>query len=157
VDGDTYQMKFLSQALTAQFTKRAPGLQKTEDADFGDEPPGSGGLLPALLQFTQLLVEGEKAFTEFFYYGSQPLDGRAEIVDVLITKKANVECRWYFRVTDGSLVGFDTSLATDVDSCEVRFLQYGEFQGRRFPNRFAVKYGDIEYGIFDVQSIEVTN
>ena len=157
VDGDTYQMKFLPQALTAQFTKRAPGLQKTEDADFSDEPPGSGGLLPALLQFKQLLAEGEKAFTEFFYYGSQPLDGRAEIVDVLITKKANVECRWYFRVTDGSLVGFDTSLASDVDSCEVRFLQYGEFQGRRFPNRFAVKYGDIEYGIFDVQSIEVTN
>ena len=154
-DGDCVQIKLLPQALTAQFTKRAPGLQNVDGSDFLDEPPGSGGLLAALHQFKLLLTEGAGAFTEFSYYGSQPLDGRTTMVDVIITKKSTIECRWYFRVTDGVLVGFDSSLGTDMDSSEIRFLQYDEFQGRRFPSRFVVRYGDTEYGIFEVLSIEV--
>ena len=38
----------------------------------------------------------------------------------------------------------------------VRFLQYGDFQGRQFPSRIAVLYGDTEYGVFDILSIETT-
>ena len=155
-DGDNFQIKLLPQALTAQFTKRAPGLQNLDGADFIDEPPGSGGLLAALYQFKLLLSEGKSAFTQFSYSGSQPLDGRGTMVDVLETKKSSVECRWYFSVTDGALVGFDSSLGEDVDSCEVRFLQYGDFQGRRFPNRISVRYGEISYGIFEIQTIDVT-
>jgi serine protease Do len=154
-DGDAFQMKLLPQALTAQFTKRAPGLQNLDGTDFLDEPPGSGGLLAALYQFKLLLTEGAAGFTEFSYYGSQPLDGRATMVDVIITKKSTIECRWYFRATDGALVGFDSSLGGDMDSSEIRFLQFDEFQGRRFPSQFAVRYGDTEYGVFDVQSMEL--
>ncbi len=156
-DGDNLQIKLFPQALSAQFTKRAPGLQKLDDTDFLDEPPGSGGLLAALYQFKLLLTEGAPAFTEFSYYGSQPLDGRATTVDVLITKKSTIECRWYFRVTDGALVGFDSYLGPDVDGCEIRFLQLGDFQGRRFPNRLSVRYGDTQYGVFDLLSIETTS
>ena len=155
-DGDNFQIKLLPQALTAQFTKRAPGLQNLEGADFIDEPPGSGGLLAALYQFKLLLSEGKSAFTEFSYRGSQPLDGRGTMVDVLETKKSSVECLWYFSVNDGALVGFDTSLGEDVDACEVRFLQFGDFQSRHFPSRFSVKYGDTAYGTFEVQTIDVT-
>ena len=64
-DGDSFQIKLLPQALTAQFTKRAPGLQNLEGADFIDEPPGSGGLLAALYQFKLLLSVGKSAFTAF--------------------------------------------------------------------------------------------
>ena len=155
-DGDNFQIKLLPQALTAQFTKRAPGLQNLEGADFIDEPPGSGGLLAALYQFKLLLSEGKSAFTAFSYSGSQPLDGRGTMVDVLETKKSSVECRWYFSVNDGALVGFDSSLGEDIDSCEVRFLQFGDFQGRHFPSRFSVRYGTVDYGTFEVQNIDVT-
>ncbi len=155
-DGDSFQIKLLPQALTVQFTKRAPGLQNLEGADFIDEPPGSGGLLAALYQFKLLLSEGKAAFNRFSYYGSQPLDGRGTMVDVLETKKSSIECRWYFSVSDGALVGFDSSLGEEVDSCEVRFQQYGDFQGRRFPSRFSVRYGDTAYGVFEVQTIDVT-
>jgi serine protease Do len=154
-DGDNFQIKLLPQALTAQFTKRAPGLQNLEGADFIDEPPGSGGLLAALYQFKLLLSEGKSAFNEFSYRGSQPLDGHAAMVDVIETKKSSVECRWYFSVQEGSLVGFDSSLGEDVDACEVRFTQHGDFQGRHFPNRFNVRYGDTAYGVFEVQSLDV--
>ena len=156
VDGDSFQIKLLPQALTAQFTKRAPGLQKLDGTDFVDEPPGSGGLLSALYQFKLLLTEGATAFNEIFYDGSHPLDGRGPTVDVLVTKKSTIECHWYFRTNDGSLVGFDSSLGTDVDASEVRFLQYTDLQGRHFPNRFSVRYGDTDYGTFDLLTIDVT-
>src|SRR5262249_46448915 len=57
-DGDGFQIKLLPQALSIQFTKRAPGLQKVDGTDFLDEPPGSGGLLAALYQLKLLLTEG---------------------------------------------------------------------------------------------------
>ncbi|WP_040593098.1 S1C family serine protease [Schlesneria paludicola] len=155
-DGDTFQLKLYPQALTAQFTKRAPGLQNLDGTDFLDEPPGTGGLLAALYQFKLLLTEGPTAFNEVFYDGSQPLDGRAMHVDVLVTKKSTLECRWYFRASDGTLIGFDSSLGIDSDSCDIRFLQYGEFQGNRFPNRWMVRYGDTEYGIFDLIGVEAS-
>jgi serine protease Do len=156
LDGDKFQFKLLPQALSVQFSKRAPGLQNLDQTDFVDEPPGSGGLLAALHQFKLLLTEGKSAFTEFSYYGSQPLDGRGPTVDVLVTKKSTVECHWYFRINDGLLVGFDSSLGIDVDASQVRFLQYSDFQGRHFPSRFAVRYGNTDYGTFDVLTIDVT-
>ena len=155
LDGDKFQFKLLPRALSAQFTKRAPGLQNLDQNDFIDEPPGSGGLLAALYQFKLLLTEGKSAFSEFYYYGSQPLDGRGPTVDVLISKKSTVECRWYFRVSDGLLVGFDSSLGIDLDASQIRFLQYSDFQGRHFPSRFSVRFGTIEYGMFDVRTIDV--
>ena len=155
-DGDSFQFKLLPQALTAQFTKRAPGLQNLGGAEFSDEPPGTGGLLPALYQLKLLLSEGTSAFNQSTYYGSQPLDGSGLMVDVLVTKKSTVECRWYFDKKDSVLVGFDTALGTDVDACEVRFLRYSDFQGRQFPQRFSVRYGDTSYGQFELTSIDVT-
>ena len=155
IDGDDFQMKLLPQALAAQFSKRAPGLQRLDGTDFLDEPPGSGGLLAAFHQFKLLLTEGKSAFTEFSYYGSQPLDGRGPTVDVLITKKSTVECHWYFRNDNGLLVGFDSSLGIDVDASRIRFLQYSDIQGRHFPSRFSVRYGNTDYGTFDVLSIDV--
>lgn len=155
-DGDSFQFKLLPQALAAQFSKRAPGLQNLDGTDFGDEPPGSGGLLAALYQFKLLLTEGKSAFTEFTYEGSQPLDGRGPKVDVLLTRKSTVECRWFFRANDGLLIGLNCSLGVDVDSSQIRFLEYSDFQGRHFPSRFAVQYGDTVYGIFDVTGVDVT-
>lgn len=156
VDGDPFEIKLLPQALSASFTKRAPGLQTIGDSDYLDEPPGTGGLLAALQMFKLLLTQGSTAFTEFYYDGSQPLDGRTTRVDVLVTRKSGVECRWFFRVTDGKLVGLDSFLGPDVDACEIRFLQTAEFQGRTFPSRFSVRFGDTMYGQFDVKTIETT-
>ena len=155
-DGDKVQIKLLPQGLAVEFNKRAPGLQKTDGSDFVDEPPGSGGLLAALYQLKLLLTEGTSAFNDTTYYGSQPLDGRDTVVDVLVTKKSTLECRWYFRVTDGAFIGFDSSLGPNVDACEIRFLKYGDFHGRRFPNRLIIRYGDVEYGEFDLHSVEAT-
>lgn len=153
-DGDSIQVKLLPRASTAQFTKRAPGLQKIDGSDFLDEPPGSGGLLAALYQLKLLLTEGPTAFNDFHYAGSQPLDGGNRFVHVLATKISTLDSRWYFSAEDGKFVGFDSSLGLDVDACEVRFLQIGDFGGRPFPSRIAVRFGSTDFGTFDLNSIE---
>ena len=132
-----------------------PGLQSLENgADYLDEPPGSGGLLAALQQLKLLLTKGPEVFTEFSYVGSQPLDGRGASVDVLLTRKGGVETLWYFRKADATFVGFDSSLGTDVDACEIRFLQFGDFTGKKFPSRFTIRHGDAEFATFDVLTME---
>ena len=151
--GEDFVISLTEKGLGLQLAGR-PGLQPL-DGDFLDEPPGSGGFLAALYNFKLLLVRGTEAFTEFSYLGSQPLDGRGALVDVLVTRKAGVESRWYFRRTDGAFVGFDTYLGTDVDPCEIRFVDFTEFMGRRFPNRFTVRCGDAEFGTFDVMTLDV--
>ena len=133
-----------------------PGLQPLENgADFLDEPPGSGGLLAALQQLKLLLTNGPEVFTEFLYVGSRPLDGRGASVDVLLTRKGGVETLWYFRKADATFVGFDSSLGTDVDACEIRFLQFGDFAGKKFPSRFTIRHGDADFATFDVLTMEV--
>jgi hypothetical protein len=132
-----------------------PGLQPLE-GEFLDEPPHSGGLLAALYQFKLLLTQGPETFSEFYYVGSQPLDNKG-MVDVLSTKKAGVSTRWYFRKNDGQFVGFDSFLGTDVDPCEIRFLEFGNVGGRRFPIRFLVRHAEIEFATFEVLTLDVAN
>lgn len=151
--GEDFTMSLTEKGLGIQLPGR-PGLQPL-DGDFLDEPPGSGGLLAAMYQLKLLLTKGTDAFSEFSYVGSQPLDGRGALVDVLLTKKSGVETHWYFRRSGGVFVGFDSLLGTDVDPCEIRFLEFTEFAGKRFPNRFVVRNGDADFATFDVLTLEV--
>ena len=155
-DGDDFTVTLSDKGLGMQLPNR-PGLQPLEGSDFIDEPPHSGGLLAALHQLKLMFTKGPQIFTQFEYVGSQPLDGRGAMVDVLVTKKSGVESRWYFRKNDGHFVGFDTLLASDVDPCEIRFLEFADLGGRRFPNRFIVRHGDAEFATFHVQTLDVAN
>lgn len=153
--GDEYSLSMTDKALGLQLPGR-PGLQPLEGtADFVDEPPGSGGMLAAMQQFKLLLTKGTEAFTEFSYVGSQPLDSTGMLVDVLMTRKAGVETHWLFRKNDGVFIGFNSQLAADVDSCEVRFVDMGDFVGKRFPSRFSVRTGDTDFATFDVMMLEI--
>lgn len=152
--GEDFALTLADKGLGLQLPNR-PGLQPLEGADFLDEPPGSGGLLAALYQFKLLLTQGFESFTEFQYVGSQPLEGRGPLVDVLMTKRFGIESHWYFRKNDGVFVGFDSRLQADVDPCEIRFLEMGDFSGKRFPNKFVVRHGDADFATFDVLSLDV--
>jgi hypothetical protein len=124
------------------------------DQDPQDEPPGTGGLLVALNQLRLFLTQRQKAFTTFEYFGTEPLDGAAEKVDVLVSTLASVQSRWYFNSTNGAFVGFDTLLLPDTDPCEVRFREMGSFDGLRFPTEIAVRRGDSEFATFRVVRIK---
>lgn len=120
------------------------------DQDPQDEPQGSGGLLVALNQLRIFLTQREKAFPSLLYFGTEPLDGGGELVDVLVSSVGSVDCRWYFGAATGALAGFDTRLADDADFCEIRFREMGAFEGLRFPSEIVVRRGDSDYATFRV-------
>ncbi len=135
---------------------KSPYLQPLgDDAEPVDEPAGTGGLLIGLHQYRLLLTQGREAFSDFYYLGSEALDGRDELVDVLVSRKDGIETRWYFRRSDKALAGFDSSLGSDVDPAEVRFLERGAVSGRPFPTKILTRSGDREFATFLVEALDV--
>jgi hypothetical protein len=98
-----------------------------------------------------LLVDAEGYFSEFYFVGTEPLDGRGERVDVLTTFRGQATSRWYFSRDEGRWIGFDTSVGEDVDECEVRVEELTAFGGRTLPSRFSVRHGDEPFATFVVE------
>jgi S1-C subfamily serine protease len=138
--------------LTLDGGKKAFVQELSPDAKFEDEPPGSGGLLLAMHHLRRLLVVGPKGFSEFYYLGSEPLDGTGAPVDVLFCERYGARSHWYFSRATGMLVGCDTFREDDVDACEIRFEGQAEFNARRLPELFVVRSGDREFGRFKMTS-----
>jgi len=118
-------------------------LQKFADfTEIQDEPPGTGGLLAALSHLRLLLSAGPKQFTDFYYLGSEPFDGKGEVVDVLVATLAGAESHWYFSRESGNLLGYDFIRSENQDRCEIRIDAMQDLQGRKFPKTFRVLHGD---------------
>ena len=126
--------------------KKAFVQELSPDAKFEDEPPGTGGLLLAMHHLRRLLVLGRNGFSEFYYLGSEPLDGTGESVDILFCERYGARSHWYFSRASGMLVGFDTFREDDVDPCEIRFEGAIPIAGRRIPETLIVRSGDREFG-----------
>jgi S1-C subfamily serine protease len=130
-------------------------LQLLEGEDPLDEPAGTGGLLLAVHHWKLLLTSGGKKFTEFYYLGTEPLDGGDEQVDVIVAVLTGVESRWYFNRKDGTLTGVDTRLTDDVDECEIRFGKFAEFEGVKLPRQFTVRRSGVTYATFTVERADL--
>jgi serine protease Do len=139
----------LSNAFASLETGGKAYLQQHEQEP-QDEPPGTGGLLVALNQLRLLVTQREKGFTALVYFGTEPLDGGKETVDVLVSSAGSVETRWYFSTSTGALAGFDTTLLDDTDPCEIRIREVASFDGLRFPAELMVRHGDTDYALFHV-------
>jgi hypothetical protein len=138
--GDKLAGLVLSQGQKAFVQELSP------DAKFEDEPAGTGGLLLAMHHLRRLLVLGPKGFSEFYYLGSEPLDGAGTVVDVLYCERYGARSHWYFSRATGMLAGCDTFRDEDVDPCEIRFEGETPLVGRRLPEVLVVRSGDREFG-----------
>lgn len=127
--------------------------QPGDDWQAENEPRGSGGILTAMNQLKLLLTQGEKGFTEFAYFGQEPMDGAGPMVDVLRTAIGSIESRWYFQPEDGRFLGFDTRIADEYDECQIRFGQIGTFDGLSYPRTIRVHVGEEQYAVLNVQSL----
>jgi serine protease Do len=130
-------------------------IQKFADlTDILDEPPGSGGLLTALSHLRSLLLKGPKAFTEFYYLGSEPFDGKGELVDVLVATLAGAESHWYFSRETGALRGYDFIRSENQDRCEIRIDVMQDLPAqRKFPKTFRVLHGDQPPVVYHVDHV----
>ena len=150
-DGAEFQIK-LTPDTTAIKIGELVGIQQLSE-DFGDLPPGTGGLLAALQSMKMMLVDPEVYFSEFYYVGQEPLDGRGPMVDVLQTTRGQLASRWFFDADDGRWLGFDTAVAEDADECEIRIDGLQTFQGRSLPERLAVRHAGIDVAVFHVENV----
>jgi serine protease Do len=149
-NGGAYQF-----ALTddqAEF--KGPSLQSQWNANSGlgslDEPPHSGGLLPALWLWRRLAVEGFGRFGDVYYLGTAPLVGREDLVDVLVGTYKVVDCRFYFDPAEGHLLAVEMFPEENADPCEVYFSQFHDVAGHILPGRMEVRYGDEIIGVFTI-------
>ncbi len=151
--GDRFELTLAPKGVGLEIRDSA-FFQQLDDTDAADEPPGTGGFLIAGHHLRLLLQKGSSTFTECHYFGSEPLDGRGELVDVVITTQSAVETRWYFSRTSGTLVGLDTRLHEDAEECAVRFDGWRDFGGRQLPQTWIVRGGEKEFAQLRLEKVD---
>ena len=151
--GDPFEMTVSAKGIGLEI-RDAAFFQQLEDTDGADEPPGTGGFLIGVHHLRLLLSKGPAAFTDSYYFGSEPLDGRGVLVDVLVCSLSAVESRWYFSRSSGVLTGFDTRLHEDAEACVVRFTGLADFAGKRLPQTWMVRSGEKEFATLRVERAE---
>jgi serine protease Do len=136
----------------ASLKLRSSETQWTAGDELGSSllPEHSGGLLPALYLWRRLAVEGLGRFGQVYYYGTAPLVGHDGLVDVLVGVHRGVECRFYFDPKQGQLLAMEMFPDDDSDPCELYFADYREIDGRLWPGRIEVRYGDELFAAFKV-------
>ena len=137
-DGAPFRLVVSSTSATIDLPTGTSRLDATGDLEQADEPPGSGGLLAAVVLWRRLVLEGPARLGNTIYWGTVPSwstvpswntvprrpealanPGLPPLVDVLETSVAGVTAR--FAVDErGHVVGIDLWLAADTDPCELR-------------------------------------
>lgn len=151
--GDPFELTISAKGVGLEI-RDAAFFQQLDDSDGADEPPGTGGFLIGVHHLRLLLSKGPTAFTDSYYFGSEPLDGQGELVDVIVCTLSAVETRWYFSRTNGTLAGFDTRLHEDAEACVVRFSGLTELMGKRLPQTWSVRSGEKEFATMRMERAE---
>lgn len=116
-------------------------------------PADSGGLFPALLMWRQMAINGAEAFESLAYLGVSPLPGHDEWPDVLVARWRGVQAWFYHAKQDGRLLAIELfSDGDDADPCEVRLLNYREYEGRLMPARIEVHHGEAPFASFQMDA-----
>jgi S1-C subfamily serine protease len=125
--GGAFRIELADDAATIDLPTGRSTIDPRADLDGRPEPPGSGGLLAALVVWRRLVREGPAATGRTTYWGTAPADPTAlgefampELVDVLESAVAGVEARLFVDGA-GRVVAIDLWTAPDADPCEVRF------------------------------------
>lgn len=142
------------------------------DLDATPNPPGSGGMLAALLLWRRLMREGPAAVGRTEYWGTVPVhahrgsqvvaadpteptdhgaDGQVPLFDALTMSVAAVEARCV--VDAGRIVAIDLWAQPDADPCEIRFS--GSLEGDAptgMPSLMEVRHGGDLFGVFRIES-----
>ena len=134
------------------------------DLDSNPSPPGSGGMLAALLLWRRLVLGGPQALGGTTYWGTAPPDPAAfaeavqgEYVDILESSVSGVEAR--FAVDSrGAIVGIELWTTPDADPCEVRLVtplsaDAANPLSEGMPATMEVRYGNDLFGIFQIQKV----
>jgi hypothetical protein len=158
--GGEFRIELSDTVATIDLPTGTSTLDATGELDASPEPPGSGGMLAALVLWRRLATEGPAAMGRTIYRGTAPRDPRAidpsggDLVDVLEAAVAGVEARVAVD-PKGGVVGIDLWTAPDEHPCEIRFV--GRLDGDpALPARMVVHRGPESFGTFVVERAERT-
>ena len=119
-----------------------------------DEPPGSGGFLAGCALLRRALAGQTAELAQFYYIGSEPLDGNGPQVDVLAAADRGGLLRLYVSRENPQPVGFDFRLSPATAACRVRFTdELRDGPGYRLPTVWRVAGGAVELFVLNVEEI----
>lgn len=126
-------------------------LAAGDEFDQQPVPPGSGGLLPALVLWRRLVLEGPAAVGQTVYRGTAPgnpatftAGARAELVDVVESSVAGVVAR-FFVGASGRVEAIDLWTRPDGDPCEVRLLYRDAAAAGELPVAIEARVGTVPF------------
>ena len=165
--GQPFRIELSDRRAMIDLPTGTSSIDATGELDATPAPPGSGGLLAALVLWRRLLREGAASLGRTTYWGTVPhwsaaaaghgsestaapgTPGGARLVDVLETAASSVEGR-FLVADDGFILGVDLWPTPDADPCEVRFSP-----GSGWPEAMEVRHGDEVFDRFRIERIDV--
>jgi len=173
--GEPFRIELSDRHATIDLPTGTSSIDPAGELDAVPAPPGSGGLLAALVVWRRLLLAGPAPLGRTTYWGTAPLwsvadgavpettsapgtPGGPALVDVLDSAVSSVEARFEI-AADGAIVGMELWPTPDADPCEVRFLETDAGQGGGgvpggLPGGFDVRHADEVFGTFRIESFE---
>jgi S1-C subfamily serine protease len=154
-DGAEFRIEISDSIAVIDLPTGTSELDTTGELDANPVPPGSGGLLAALVVWRRLVNEGPTTLGRTIYWGTAPSDPTSidptgsDLVDVLETTVAGIEARFAIDAK-GSVVGIDLWTSPDVDPCEIRITPPKAGDTTGLPQRLEVSRGAERFGVFRV-------
>ena len=161
--GEPFRIELADARATIDLPTGTTSVDASGELDANPSPPGSGGMLAALIVWRRLVLEGPRALGRTSYWGTAPLDPAAlasgeepVLIDVLETAVAAVETR--VSVTpSGAVAAIDLWTAPDANPCELTFAQALAIAGipEGWPARIEARHGDELFGVFHIEAAGV--
>ena len=163
--GGTFRIQLYDREGVIDLPTGTTRVDATRDLDAAPNPPGSGGLLGALLVCRRLLRDGPAAVGRTEYWGTMPVfphppladatagQGPPDLMDVLSTSVAAIEAR--FAVDDsGRIAAIDFWHQPDADPCEVRFSgRLAATAAAGLPAVMDVWRGSDHFATFEIEAV----
>jgi S1-C subfamily serine protease len=156
-DGGEFRIELSDAAASIDLPTGTSTLGADDDFDRSPVPPGSGGMLPALVLWRRLVIEGPAAVGHTTFWGTAPRDpatmragAGVDLADVLETSAAGVEAR--FTVDEsGRVVGIDLWAEPEADPCEMRLAWPPASEGAVAPTTIEVRRRGTPFGTFHLR------
>ena len=149
--GDEFRIELSDASASIDLPTGTSTVAVDDELDRQPVPPGSGGLLPALVLWRRLVVEGPAAVGRTIFWGTAPrtpatfaAGGSADLVDVLESSVAGVVARFAV-AADGRVLAIDLWCQPDADPCEVRLSWEDAAAIGAMPARIDVRRGDVPF------------
>jgi serine protease Do len=163
--GGTFRIQLSDQEGVIDLPTGTTRVDATRDLDAAPNPPGSGGLLGALLVWRRLLRDGPASVGRTEYWGTMPVfphpplsaaeagGGPPKLFDVLATSVAAIEARFCLDA-EGRVVAIDFWHQPDADPCEVRFSgRLTDAAAAGLPAVMDVWRGSDHFATFEIETV----